>query len=166
VGFAAVALAARLVVAAAFAVAALQKLRAWSQLTAELAGFGVPGTVVVPVAVALPVAELLTAAALVVFAGSAVPAFVAIGLLALFTGAVLANLAQGRHPPCPCFGAASAAPLSARTVVRNGWLLALAVLATGSIAGAEPWAVVLWTAVLGAVTVASQSGRERRARRQ
>ena len=151
--FAAVALAAWLVVAAAFLVAALQKLRAWSGLTAELAGFGVPGSLVAPAAVALPVAELATAGALVVFAGSAVPAFVAIGLLALFTGAVLANLAQGRRPPCPCFGAASAEPLSARTVVRNGWLLALAVLATGSITGADAGAVVLWTAVLGAATV-------------
>jgi len=152
-GFAAVALAARLVVAGAFLVAAVQKLRVRSGLTAELAGFGVPGTLVAPAAVALPVAELATAAALVVFPGTAVPAFVAIGLLALFTGAVLANLAQGRRPPCPCFGAASAEPLSARTVVRNGWLLGLAVLATGSITGAEAWAVVLWTAVLGAATV-------------
>ncbi len=150
--FAAVALATRLVVAAAFLVAALQKLRAWSGLTAELAGFGVPGSLVAPAAIALPVAELATAGALVVFAGSAVPAFVAIGLLALFTGAVLANLAQGRRPPCPCFGVASAAPLSARTVVRNGWLLALAVLATGPVTGAEVGAVVLWTAVLGAAT--------------
>ena len=151
--FAAVALAARLVVAGAFLVAAVQKLRAWSGLTTELAGFGVPATLVAPAAVALPVAELATAAALVVFPGSALPAFVAIGLLALFTGAVVANLAQGRRPPCPCFGTASAAPLSARTVLRNGWLLALAVLATGSIAGADAWAVALWTAVLAAVTV-------------
>jgi hypothetical protein len=153
VTFAAVALAARLVVAAAFLVAAVQKLRARAGLTTELAGFGVPGTLVAPAAVALPVAELVTAIALVAFAGSPVPAFVGIGLLALFTGAVLANLAQGRRPPCPCFGAASAEPLSARTVVRNGWLLALAVLATGSITGATAAGVVLWTALLGGATV-------------
>jgi hypothetical protein len=107
---------------------------------------------VAPTAIALPVAELTTAAALVVFAGSSVPAFVAIGLLALFTGAVFANLAQGRRPPCPCFGASSASPVSARTIVRNGWLLALAVLASGSITGAEAWGVVLWCVVLAGVT--------------
>lgn len=153
-GFASIALAARIVVAAAFAVAAIQKLRVHSRLTTQLAGFGVPASFVAPTAVVLPVAELATAAALVVFAGSSVPAFVAVGLLALFTGAVVANLAQGRHPPCPCFGASSAAPLSARTVVRNGWLLALAVLATGSITGGDAWGVAAWTAILGAVTVA------------
>lgn len=152
-GFASIALAARLVVAAAFFVAAVQKLRIRPKLTTELAGFGVPTSMVVPTAIALPVAELATAAALVVFAGSSVPAFVAIGLLALFTGAVFANLAHGRHPPCPCFGASSTAPVSARTIVRNGWLLALAVLATGSITGAEAWGVAVWTAVLGTVTV-------------
>lgn len=151
-GFATVALAARVVVAAAFLVAAIQKLRVHARLATELAGFGVPRALVAPAATALPVTELLTAAALVVFARSAAPAFVAIGLLALFTGVVFANLAQGRRPPCPCFGTSSPAPVSARTIVRNGWLLALAVLATGSIAGAEVWGVAVWTALLGATT--------------
>jgi Methylamine utilisation protein MauE len=152
VEFASVALAARLVVAAAFLGAALQKLRFRNQLVGELAGFGVPATFVAPTAVALPVVELVTAGALVVFASSSVPAFVAVALLALFTGAVFANLAQGRHPPCPCFGASSSAPVSSRTVLRNGWLLALAVLATASIDGARAGGVLLWTAALGAAT--------------
>ena len=147
------ALAARLVVAAAFLVASLQKLREHRGLTGELATFGVPTRLVAPTAFVLPGAELATAVALVVFPYSAVPAFVAIGLLALFTGAVLANLAQGRHPPCPCFGATSPAPLSARTIVRNGWLLALAVMATASVAGSSAGPVALWTVALGAVTV-------------
>ena len=152
-GFASLALGARIVVSVAFLLAAVQKLRVRGQLTTELAGFGVPTALVVPAATALPLAELVTAVALVALAGSPVPAFVAVGLLALFTGAVLANLAQGRHPPCPCFGASSSAPVSARTIVRNGWLLALAVLATGSIAGASTAGVLAWTALLGAATL-------------
>ena len=149
---ASLALAARIVVAAALLVAALQKLRAHRRLTGELAGFGVPTGLATPAAVVLPAVELVTAVALVVFATSAAPAYVALGLLAVFTGAVLANLAQGRHPPCPCFGATSSTPVSTMTVVRNGWLLALAVLATGSAEGADAWPVLAWTVALGAVT--------------
>jgi hypothetical protein len=149
----ALALAARIVVAAAFVVAAVQKLRALPAMRAQLQGFGVPGPLVGASVAVLPALELATAAALVAVPYSSVPSFVAVGLLAVFTGAVIGNLSRGRRPPCPCFGAgASDVPISARTVVRNGWLLALAVLGTGSIDGAEPLAVVVLTAVLGAVT--------------
>ncbi len=150
---AALALAARVVVAAAFIVAGVQKLRALPVLRAQVEGFGVPGPLVGASVALLPVAELATAAALLAVPGSSVPAFAAIGLLGAFTGVVIANLSQGRRPPCPCFGAAASdAPISARTVARNGWLLALAVLATGSVDGAEALPVVLLTVVLGAVT--------------
>ncbi len=150
---AAFALAARVVVAAAFIVAGLQKLRTLPVLRAQVEGFGVPGPLVGVSVALLPVAELATAAALIAIPGSSVPAFVAIGLLGAFTGVVVANLSQGRRLPCPCFGAAaSEAPISARTVVRNGWLLTLAVVATGSVDGAEALPVVVLTVGLGAVT--------------
>jgi Methylamine utilisation protein MauE len=146
-------LAARIVVAAAFVVAAIQKLRALPSMRAQLEGFGVPGPLVGASVAVLPVAELVTAAALIARPRSSVPAFVAVGLLALFTGAVIGNLSRGRRPPCPCFGAAgSDEPISARTVVRNGWLLALAVVATGSIDGADPIPVLALTALFGAAT--------------
>jgi hypothetical protein len=149
----ALALAARIVVAAAFVVAAVQKLRALPAMRAQVQGFGVPGPLVGAAVAVLPALELAIAAALIAVPYSWVPAFVAVGLLALFTGAVIGNLSRGRRPPCPCFGAGTSdVPISARSVVRNGWLLALAVVATGSIDGAEPFAVVVLTAVLGAVT--------------
>jgi Methylamine utilisation protein MauE len=149
----ALALAARIVVAAAFVVAAVQKLRALPAMRAQLEGFGVPGPLVGASVAVLPAAELVTAVALLALPRSPIPPFVAVGLLAVFTGAVIGNLSRGRRPPCPCFGAgASDAPISARTVVRNGWLLALAVVATGSIDGADPLPVVALTALLGAVT--------------
>lgn len=150
----ALALAARIVVAAAFVVAAGQKLRALPATRAQLAGFGVPGALVSASVVVLPAAELVTAVALVAFPRSSVPPFIAVGLLAVFTGAVIGNLSRGRRPPCPCFGAGTTdVPISARTIVRNGWLLALAVVATGSIDGAEPLPVVVLTVALGAVTL-------------
>jgi hypothetical protein len=150
---AALALAARVVVAAAFVVAAVQKLRALPGLRAQVEGFGVPGPLVSASVALLPAAELGTAVALVAIPGSSVPAFVAAGLLGVFTGVVIGNLSRGRHPPCPCFGAAATdAPISARTVVRNGWLLALAVIATGSVEGAEPVPVVVLVGVLGIAT--------------
>jgi hypothetical protein len=149
----ALALAARIVVAAAFVFAAAQKLRALPAMRAQLEGFGVPASLVGASVAVLPAAELVTAAALVALPRSSVPPFVAVGLLAVFTGAVIGNLSRGRHPPCPCFGAgASDAPISARTVVRNGWLLALAVVATGSIDGADPLPVLGLTVLLGAAT--------------
>jgi Methylamine utilisation protein MauE len=149
----ALALAARIVVAAAFVVAAVQKLRALRAMRAQLEGFGVPGPLVGASVAVLPAAELVTAAALIALPYSSVPAFAALGLLAVSTGAVIGNLSRGRRPPCPCFGAgASDAPISARTVVRNGWLLALAVVATGSIDGADPLPVLVLTAALGAAT--------------
>lgn len=149
----ALALAARIVVAAAFVFAAAQKLRALPAMRAQLEGFGVPGELVGASVAVLPMAELVTAAALLALPRSPVPAFVAIGLLAVFTGAVIGNLSRGRRPPCPCFGAGTSdAPISARTIVRNGWLLALAVIATGSIDGAEPLAVIALTVALGAAT--------------
>lgn len=149
----ALALAARIVVAAAFVVAALQKLRVLPAMRAQLEGFGVPGPLVGASVAVLPVAELVTAAALLALPRSAVPPFVAVGLLAVFTGAVIGNLSRGRRPPCPCFGAGTSdAPISARTIVRNGWLLALAVVATGSIDGADPVPVVALSVALGAAT--------------
>ena len=72
-------------------------------------------------------------------------------MLAVFTAAVVANLTGGHPAPCPCFGPPSvgARPVSAATVARNGYLVALAVLATGSTAGASAGV----TAVAAAVTV-------------
>jgi hypothetical protein len=150
---AALALAARVVVAGTFVVAALQKLRALSVLRAQIEAFGVPGPLVGASVALLPVAELATASALVAVPGSSVPALAAIALLGAFTGVVVANLLHGRNPPCPCFGAATSdAPISPRTLVRNGWLLALAVVATGSVDGADALLTLVLFVALGAVT--------------
>ena len=48
--------------------------------------------------------------------------------LLIFTGLIARRLAQGRHPPCACFGAWSAKPLGPGHLVRNGVLIVLAVV--------------------------------------
>lgn len=151
---ASLALAARLTVAFALALAAIQKLRSHGSLRPQLVGFGVPGAIATAAGVALVGVEIGVALALVLIPDSVVPAMIAVGVLALFTGAILANLARDRRVPCPCFGAgATDAPISASTVVRNGWLLALAVLGTGSVDGARGAAAVAWTITLVFATV-------------
>lgn len=102
-----------------------------------LVEFGVPRAGVV--ARILPVLEGGVAVLLVAVAGAAWPAFLAIAVLAVFTGAVVASLMSGAPKPCPCFGppGANATPVSAATVARNGYLVALGVIGTGSTDGAS-----------------------------
>ncbi|MGH9026472.1 MAG: MauE/DoxX family redox-associated membrane protein [Acidimicrobiia bacterium] len=149
---ASLALAARLVVAAAFLVAGVLKLRAGRALRPQVAAFGVPTAAAPAVAIFLPLIELTAGLALLVFVRSPIPAWIALGLLAVFTGAVAANLANGRHVPCPCFGT-SISDVSAGTLLRNGWLLVLAVVGTAGIAGATIGATMAWAVGLGLVTV-------------
>jgi hypothetical protein len=54
---------------------------------------------------------------------------VAAGLLAAFTVLLVVRLAQGRRPPCACFGTRSARPIGPGSVVRNLVLIALALVA-------------------------------------
>jgi hypothetical protein len=164
--------AARLALILALSGSAFFKLRALRTLPAQMQAFGIPGSLAVVAAILVPAAELATAASLGTFRDSPVPAFAAIGLLSLFTGAVVANLARDEPPPCPCFGMATAdQPVSARTIVSNAWLLALAVIATGTEETTDDTRVLLASVVGLAMTgvylfLALGYGRRRRAIRQ
>ena len=165
-------LAARLALIVALSGSAVFKLRALRSLPAQMQAFGIPGSLAVVAAILVPAAELAIAVSLGVFRDSSVPAFAAIGLLSLFTGAVVANLARDEPPPCPCFGMATAdQPVSSRTIVSNAWLLALAVIATGSAETTGDTRVLLAYLVGMAMTavyvfLALGYGRRRRAIRQ
>ena len=76
-------------------------------------------------------------------------------MLVLFTGAVVVNLIGDRPAPCPCFGPplAGARPVSAATVARNGYLIGLAVLGTGSTGGASVAAALAVAAVTAPLTL-------------
>jgi hypothetical protein len=124
--------AARLVLAGVLAVAAFRKLRApdvTRATTLTLLGERA-GPVVARV---LPFVELVVALALVVW-WTPVPGVVAFVLLVGFT--VVLVRAQTRQLPCPCFGGSRDTPVTGASILRNGLLAALAVLATGSPAGA------------------------------
>lgn len=142
-----VAMSARLTLAAAFVLSAGAKITRPAAFTAGLAAFGVPAPRTV--AYVLPPLEAGLAALLVALPARSWPAFLAVAFLALLTGAVVANLAAGRRVPCPCFDPQGGRPVSTATVARNGALLALAILGTGSAEGAD----AVPTLALSAVTV-------------
>jgi hypothetical protein len=164
--------AARFALIVAFTASAGSKLRGLKALPAQMRAFGIPGDFARAAAILVPAAELAIAVLLATWNDSSVPAFAAIGLLSVFTGAVVANLARAEPPPCPCFGTATAdQPVSVRTVVSNAWLLALAVIATGSAETTDDTQLVLAYVIGAAMTVvyvllALGYGRRRRAIRQ
>ena len=120
------ALAARLVLAGVFAVAACAKLGDRRGTREAVVSFGAPETLAAPLALLLPAAEL-AAAALLLPAGSARSGLVlSLGLLVLFTGALALSLARGRTPECHCFGRLHSEPASWRTLLRNVGLAGVA----------------------------------------
>ncbi len=149
---AAIAFAARAVLAGALLVAAVSKLRNPATTRAQtvaLVGARMGGAI----ATALPIVEIVIAVALVVWT-SAVPGVVAAVVLLAFTGVLLS--AQARRLPCPCFGGAGGAtPVGPAAIIRNAVLIAYAVLATGSPSGASAGAAAVGVVVLGAIAVAA-----------
>jgi uncharacterized membrane protein YphA (DoxX/SURF4 family) len=122
----AVVLAARLVLAAVFAVAAVGKLSDRAGTRDALAEFGVPPSAASPGAIALPLAELAVAVLVLIGPAVAWGATGALVLLAFFTAAIASNLARGRRPDCHCFGQIHSAPAGASTLARNVVLLVVA----------------------------------------
>jgi uncharacterized membrane protein YphA (DoxX/SURF4 family) len=116
---------ARVVVGAAFVIAAVAKLVQGRRWVAQATSAGVPG----PVAAAVPWVELTVGATTVAGVAEPWPAVAALVLLGSFTVWIVWRLASGDDAPCACFGAVSASPLSRWDVIRNGVLLALAVVA-------------------------------------
>jgi uncharacterized membrane protein YphA (DoxX/SURF4 family) len=123
----AVVFAARLVLAAVFAVAGWTKARDPAGTRAAVRDFGVPDRLAPPVAFLLPVAELTVAILLPFERTSAAGAIGAIALLAIFIVAITASLARGQRPDCHCFGQVRSEPVTSRTVARNCVLIALAI---------------------------------------
>jgi hypothetical protein len=146
---ASVALAARVVLAAVLVVSAVAKLRTRDAVREQVTAVVGDDRRLAALASVLPGVELVVAIALLVF-WSPVPGVVALILLAVFTGALLR--ARARHVPCACFGAGAAdAPVGPASIVRNGVLAALAVLATGDPRGASAGATVGFVALFGVI---------------
>lgn len=153
---AALALSARLVLAAVLVGASAGKWRDRSGLAVATRAFGVPVAAARLVAAVLGPAEVAAAVLLVAGYRAGWTAWPALGLLSAFAAGVVVNLLRGRRPPCPCFGSPSATrPISGRTLARSAWLCGLAVVAGGSTTGASAGPVLAMGFALGALTLAT-----------
>ncbi|MEV0296622.1 MauE/DoxX family redox-associated membrane protein [Nocardia sp. NPDC050710] len=125
----------RLAVGVVFGLSAWGKMADRVGTRAAVTDFGVPIRWVPAVALGLPAVEGSVAVAVLPPRTAVAAALVALLLLAVFTVAVARLLALGKRPACSCFGASSATPIGVGTLVRNGVLMALVVLAgVGSLA--------------------------------
>jgi thiol-disulfide isomerase/thioredoxin len=140
-----VALCARLVLAAVFAVAGVAKLCDVGGTRKAVVDFGAPKRLAGPLSIVVPLVELAAAALLVFGPTAVVGAVTAILLIALFSGAVAYALVKGRTPSCHCFGQLHSAPASRRALVRNAGLAALGVLALAGSLVDRPLSAVAWT---------------------
>jgi methylamine utilization protein MauE len=145
------ALGARLALGLAFTLSARAKLADRPAFAAALGDFGVPAGATL--SIVLPAVELALALVLVVVRDQAWPAWAALALLGATTGQVMANLSRGRRVPCPCFEVHGERPISAATLIRNGWLIALGIVATAPATAVRPAAAVLATAALAGTTL-------------
>lgn len=116
------------VLGAVFVVSGIAKLVAPAAWRAQAADLGTP----LPVAVVVPYVELTVGATVAVQLVEPIPAIAALVLLVAFTVVIAVNLRAGRRPPCACFGAWSATPISWRDVARNGVFIAMAVAAVAT----------------------------------
>jgi hypothetical protein len=146
-----VAIAARVVVALVLLASGAGKLVALPRNTAGFRqNLGRYAWIAFMVAVALPLAEVLVAGALL-FVDAVWPTYVAVAAFVAFTAVLVRRIVKDDRRPCNCFGAASSKrAVSTLSLVRNGWFLVLAVLATGASSVHEPTATAE-TVVLGVV---------------
>lgn len=121
----AIGIAAAVVLGAMFVAAGVAKLAMGEAWPAQARDMGAPA----PLVPVVPWFEIVLGALLVVQFARPVMALVALGLLAVFTVLIVVRLAQGRRPPCACFGAVTAKPIGPGHVVRNGAFMAIALVA-------------------------------------
>ena len=108
----------------AFLVAGAAKIAAGPLWAQQAQAIGAPQASVAVV----PPLEIVIGALLCTRVAPVVFAVMALALLALFTALITVRFAQGKRPPCACFGSWSARPLGWRHLLRNGVLMALAVV--------------------------------------
>lgn len=139
-----VALLARLLLAALFAVSAIAKLRDPAGSRKAVADFGTPHVVAMPTAFMLPFAELAVAVALVPKASAWYGALGALALMGVFTVAIIVNLLLGRRPDCHCFGELTNSAIGWPTVARNVAIGAVAAFVVARGTGGSGASAVSW----------------------
>jgi len=118
------AFAAGLVLGITFLAAGASKIASGSLWAQQAHAIGAPRVAVAVV----PPLEIVLGALLCARVAPVVVAVMALALLAMFTALITVRLTQGKRPPCACFGSWSARPLGWRHLLRNGVLIALAVV--------------------------------------
>ena len=121
----AVAVVASVVIGVVFVVAGASKLAAGEQWFTNAADLGAPRFV----ARVLPWIELVTGAALIVRLAVPIPAVAAALMLVAFSVLILLRMRDAERPSCACFGQWSASEVGRGHLIRNGVLLAIAVVA-------------------------------------
>ena len=112
-------LAARLALAAVFAIAGVRKLANARGFREALLALGTPRSMAPALSLLIPAAELLIAAGLCIGATARVAATAALGLLLVFSVVIARSLARGERPDCYCFGQLNAGPVGQGTLARN-----------------------------------------------
>ena len=118
-------LVASILLGALFLFAGASKIALGAAWVDQATGLGAP-RVIAPV---VPWLEIVIGALLVSQVAQPVVVGVAIAVLVVFAVLIAAQLAQGRRPPCACFGAWSARPIGPWHIVRNLAMIALGVVA-------------------------------------
>ena len=112
-------------IGAVFLLSSVIKLARPAQWKAQSGDLGVPWAV----AVVVPYGEAALGALLVAQVRRHAMGWCAVVVLAMFSSLVAVRLAQGRRPPCACFGALSARPIGPGTLARNAVFMVLAAAA-------------------------------------
>ncbi|MBK9530036.1 MAG: TlpA family protein disulfide reductase [Acidobacteria bacterium] len=109
----------RILLAGIFALAGVAKFIDLKGSEKAFQDFGVSKSLALPGAVALSVAEIGIAVLLLFVETSWFGAIAALGLLLLFIGQMIYQLARGNAPDCHCFGQLHSEPVSPISILRN-----------------------------------------------
>jgi len=123
-------LAARLILAAVFAVSGISKLFDLSGSQTAMRSFGVPERFTRAGGFALPIVELVIAVLLIPAATVPLGALLALILLAVFIAGISYSLSRGRKFDCHCFGQLTTSEIGPPTLIRNAVLAVLAAFVT------------------------------------
>jgi uncharacterized membrane protein YphA (DoxX/SURF4 family) len=108
-----------------FLLSSVAKLASVEQWRTQSADLGVAA----PVAAVVPWAEVALAAWLVSQFLRTAAALIAVALVLAFTALLVTRIAQGRRPPCACFGNLRPRPIGWSDVARNMVFVAVGVVA-------------------------------------
>ncbi len=112
------------IVGVVICVAGASKIASGQRWPIDAVALGTPAALV-PV---VPWFEIILGALLVAHIAPAITGMIAFVLLTIFTFLIVRQLRLGHRPVCACFGAWSSRPLGPEHVVRNVFLMALALL--------------------------------------